>query len=426
MSKKIYDILPPKIVPKVKDSVESLSGKNKVGTIQEKTSDQTNKKHFPLKEILAGGFIIVFLLGIYFYNKLPKAEIQIWPKLDTITLQEKIIADKTVNAVDLSKKFIPAQYIEQTEDSWQEFKATGTVSNDSKSSGTIKIYNKINPPSSFTLKIGTHFLSDSGKYFVTLEKITIPSAISKNAPGSVSVKVQAQEAGPDYNIGPSKFSVPKLSGTDYYYSIFAESDKKMAGGYTGSSKKVTKDDILQAKETLTKKLLSQAEDSLKNKLSVDDILLDGAISKSVIDASSDIKADSIIDKFIESAKVKVSALVFKKQDLEKFAKDDILSQLADSQSFLEKSLDVHYVPELIDVKNGSETLDLQLSAKTYYSIDTNDLVNSISKKSSDQIKEVFSEEYGDKISDIKINFWPFWVNKAPKNKNRIKINLNFE
>lgn len=410
---------------KVESKVKPLSLENKIKSSRKKINNQTSEKKFPLKEVLAGGLIIVFLLGIYFYNKLPKADIQIWPRLDVLTLQEKIIADKTVNVIDLSQKIIPAQYIEQIEDSSQEFQATGITSNDSKSSGTIKIYNKINPASSFTLKAGTHFLSNSGKYFVTLSKVTIPQAQGKN-PGSIEVKVQAEGVGDDYNIGSSKFSVPKLSGTTYYYSIWADSDKAMTGGYAKSAKKVTKDDILQAKEVLTKSLLIKAENSLRDKISPDYVLLPGAISKNVIDDKADVKADSMVDKFNESATVKVSALLFKKQDLEQFAKDDILSQLSDSKVFWEKSLDVKYDPELIDIKKGVETLNLQLSVKTYNSIDTNELINLIDRKSVDQIKGIFDEKYGNMISEIKINFWPFWVTKAPKDKNRIKIDLLFQ
>jgi len=426
MSKKIYDILPPKLVHKVENTLKNLGGAAKKKKSRHRAvQNQYKEKHFPLKEILVGGLIIVFLLGIYFYNNLQKSDIQIWPKLDTLTLQEKIIADKMVDTVDLSKKIIPAQYREQIQDSWQEFPATGSVSNDKKALGTIKIYNKINPSTPFTLKTGTHFLSNSGKYFVTLEKITIPAA-QKKAPGSVEVKIQAKEAGDNYNIGPSKFSVPKLSGTTYYYSIWAESDEAMAGGYTGTLKKVTKDDILQAKEALTKSLLTKAEDALKSSLSLDDIILDGAISKEVIDVSSDVKPDSTVDKFIESAKVSVSALVFKKQDLEKFAKDNILSQLSENKSLLENSLNLTYDPDSIDLENGKEEINLQISAKTYYNIDNNNLVDLVSRKSAREIEEVVYEKYEDKISLIKVNFWPFWVHKAPVNKNRIIVNLNFE
>mgnify|MGYP001562349724 CR=1 FL=1 len=426
MPKKIYDILPPKVAHKVEDAIKdlSISHKKKKGHLKV-TKHQDKKKHFPLKEILVGGAIIIILLAVYFASKLPKADIQIWPKTDTLVLEEKIIIDKSVQSVDFYNKAIPAQFVEQIEDSRQEFQATGIASNDGKASGIIKIYNKISPSETLALKKGTHFLSDSGKYFVTLEKITIPAG-NKNSPGSIDAKVQAKEAGEDYNIKASTFSVPKLYGTSYYYSIWGESKSDMTGGYTGKVKKVTKEDIETAKDVLTKKLLSQAEDSMKNKLSASDVLLDGAILREVIDANSDVGPDSIADKFNESARVKVSALVFKKQDIEEFVKADILSNLSEENILLENSLNLNYGPDIIDIKNRKESINLAISAKTYSKINKDDLVDLLSRKSSDQIKEIIDSKYGDNISQIKTNFWPFWVQKAPKDKSRIKINLIFE
>ncbi len=420
----MFDIVPPKLAHKIENTIKDLERDNKKKKHHKGAKNYKKERHIPLKEVFVGGTIIIFLFGIYLYNNLPKADIEIWPKIDTLTLQEKITADKSVNSLDLLNKVIPAQYVEVQKDSWQEFPATGSASNNGKASGTIKVYNKINS-NAFTLIKGTHFLSDSGKYFVTLEKIVIPGA-QKNLPGSVNAKVQAEESGTDYNIGASKFSVPKLYGTPYYYSIWAESNSEMTGGYTGQVKKVTDDDIQKAKDALTKNLLIQAKDSLKGKLAPDDILLDSAMVSSIVDSGSDVKSGAIADKFNESAKVKIFALVFKKQDLEKFVKNDILSQLAKDNNFLEKSLNVNYNPEAIDIKEGKLILNLQSSVKIYQNINTNDLIDLLSMKSGDQIKQTFDQIYDGKISEIKVNFWPFWVKKAPEDRNRIKIKLNFE
>lgn len=425
MSKKIYDILPPKLVQKTTDEIQHLIGNNTKKKNRSGAGRKKNiSKRFPLREILVGGSVILFLLGAYFYNTLPKADIEIWPKVESATFQETIVSDKSSDLVDISKKVIPAQYIEESLDGSQEFQATGSASNDGKATGTIKIYNKINPSSPFTLKTGTHFLSDSGKYFLTLQKVTIPAA-KGGVPGSIRVSVQAEESGANYNIGASKFSAPKLSGTPYYYTIWAESSSKMEGGYTGNVKKVTKDDILEAKNTLTKKLLSQAETSLRGKLSPDDVLLDGAIFKNVIDASAAVKADAIVDTFTERAKVKVSALVFRKQDLEKFAKEYVLSQLPDSKTFLDKNVNVEYESKTVNTQDGTQTFNLNVSVTTYDIIDPNDIVDFLANKSADQIKEVVDKMYGDAVANTEVHFWPFWVHKVPSNKDRVRVDLSF-
>ncbi len=426
----MHDILSPKAKRKidstVKEIVKDLSVvSRKKRTVHKKIVQESivkKEKSFPLKEIVIGGAVVVLLLAWYGITKLPKADIQIWPKIDTLTLSQKITADKSVTVIDISRGIIPATYVQEIKDGKQEFLATGSASDDGKATGSIIIYNKNN--SVFTLVKGTHFLSDSGKYFVTLARISIP-AMSKKTPGSALAQVQAKEAGESYNIGSSKFSAPKLYGTEYYYSIYAQSDSNMSGGQTGEVKKVTADDIKEAKNSLTKKILQEAKDSLRARLLADEVLLEGAIQNTVVSDSADVAAGTIVDKFNESVSVKISALVVKKHDLEVVVKDNIVSELPKVNNFIENSLDIKPILTSVDFKAGKMILDTSSSVKTYYNINNNELIDLFPAKSGDQIKQVIDQLHEGQISELKINFWPFWVHRAPDNKNRIKINLNF-
>ncbi|MSU60321.1 MAG: hypothetical protein EXS52_00180 [Candidatus Staskawiczbacteria bacterium] len=448
MAKKIYDILPPKVAQKKKllgqksgafRTVKKSAVVSKTQVIQKTRKQERDgvayiahtagKRRFPMKEIFAGSAVMLLLVSIYLYSKLPSADIQVWPVMEHLPLQEKVTVDKSATVVDASKNVIPAQHKEENQDGWQEFLATGDVSTDKKATGTIKIYNKLDLASAFTLIKGTHFLSDAGKYFVITEKVVIPQAQyqkGKLVAGSVSVKVEAEQAGGDYNVGASKFSIPKLSGTTYYYSIYAESTSVMTGGLKGSAKRITKDDIDKARDVLTKKLLGQAETTLRDKLSGEDIIIDNSLLKTVVDFTTTSKADTVVEKFNANATVKVSALVFKKPDLEQFAKNNISSALSQEDMFLEKSLDISYSPVSVDSKKGVAVMDVKLSAKTYKNIDINTLVNLFSQKTGDEIKNLVEENDGIKVSKTEVDFWPFWVNSAPKNKNRINISLIFE
>ncbi len=427
MSKKIYDIKPPKMAQKV-GSVNKVEIKKRRTATHKMApvlyQPKLGNKRFPLREMVIGGGIILLLFGVYFYNTLQKVDIQISPKIDTLSIQEKIIADKTASVINANKKIIPALYVEELKEMTQNFPASGSASNDGKATGTIKIYNKISPSSPLSLKVGTHFLSNSGKYFVTLDKVVIPAMSGKTA-GSISARVQAKESGSAYNIGASKFSVPKLSGTAYYYNIWAESTTAMSGGYTGDVKKVTNADIANAKDVLTKKLLIDAETALKAKISEEYVLLDSAILRNVISATADVKADAIADNFNETAKVKVSALMFKKADVQEFVKSDLLKQLPDGKNYVEKSLDIQYSADSVDLQKGVIALSIKISSGTYFNIQKNDIVELASQNSADEIKKAISQRYGDKVSDVKISFWPFWANKAPSNKNRISVELRF-
>lgn len=440
MAKKMYDVKPPKVAHKIEETIKDFSvqdikkkhhHKAAVSGISPegvKTKSHKKNRRFPLRELLVGGGIIIVLLAVYFYFKLPYADIEIWPKLDDVSLQEKITADKSVSQVSLENKTIPAQYVEITKDGSQTFPATGIASNDGKATGKITIYNNLDPASSFSLKSGTHFLSDSGKYFVTLAKVTIPAAshiAGKLVPGSVEVSVQAEQSGSDYNVAASKFSVPKLSGTSYYYNIYAESKAAMLGGYIGKVKKVTADDIGGAKDTLTKSLIEQAKRELKGSLTSDDVLLDGAITNTVISSSSGVKAETVADNFDEHVSIKISALSFKKNDVQEFSKDDINSQLPENKILLQRSLVMDYSADSINLRGGTINLSLDSKAKSYQNVAIGELMDLFSRKTSSQIKDIISRQYGDRISDSKVNFWPFWVKSVPDNRNRVKINLNF-
>jgi len=432
--------MPPKLAHKVEDTIKDLDGAKKRKSSKKKSTPKTSsaslhevqnkpkpkpKKRSPLWGILVGAGVVILALGVFAYVKLPEVNVQIRPKIIPLTLAEKITIDTSATSPDLSGKIIPAQYVEEIKTGQQVFPATGSASNDDKATGTITVFNKIDPSMPFALKTGTHFLSDSGKYFVTLGKVTVP-AVKNGKPGSVAVQVQAEETGPDYNIGASKFSIPKLNGTSYYYSVYGESTAPMQGGQTGKVKKVTSDDIQTAQDTLSKSILSNAKDALKSKLGSGDVLLDGAITSSVVNANADAKPDATADTFNESVTVKVSALVFKKQDMETLITNDIASQLQNDTTTIEKSLQINYTPEPNDASSGKLTLDTSSSINTYANINTDDLINVIGMKSADQIKQTIDQMYQGKITELKVNFWPFWVSKAPSDKNRIKINLNFQ
>ncbi len=407
-------------VKKVVERVSEVSKKEPVERIEKPVKE----KRFPLTEILIGIGVIILLLLVWLFFRLPKADIVIWPKVDTLTLHETIVADASVHSPDVNLKTLPARYVEVQKQGQQPFPATGSISSDQKASGTITVYNKISPSSPFTLIAGTHFLSDSGKYFVTTQKVVVPAA-KGNTPGTINVTVQAQDTGSDYNVGPSKFSAPKLSGTTYYYSIYAQSNNAMAGGSTGKSKQVTSDDIASAKDVLTKKLLQDAQTSLKNSIGGDDIIVDGAMASTIVSATSDVPANGLKDTFNESATVKAFAMVIKKQDLQTYIKSDATSQLPAGKNLLDKNSSTTTTLSSVDMQAKKETLQVTSSIGTYHAIDTNHLSDVVGGKSSDQIKQLFDQLYHDQISELKVNLWPFWVTKAPTNKNRITIELKF-
>ena len=434
MAKKVFDIIPPRLVGKktVKSAkaTEHVVLKSVAQKKHHKEKKERGEKSFRFGGLVVSGAGLLILVCIYLYFKLASLLVVVWPMTEDLNIKEAITATATQAEVNLGTKTIPAQLITEERELLQEFDATGAGQNEGKATGTIRVYNKYSPATVITLKTGTHFLSDSGKYFKSATKIVIPAAQikgSKITPGSVDVKVEAIESGEAYNIASSKFSVPKLAGTNLYYAIYAESNEKMSGGYESETKVVTEDDIDNAKATLSEKLLGDVDAALREKVSSEGfILFNDALTKEVIEASSTVKAGSEIGKFMYKVKVSGSALVFKQSDLNDLARRDIASQIEKGRILLDKSLVLNYTPEKIDLSGNKINFDLQISSRTYPEINKIELISKLSKKDSEQIQGIVSEAFLGQVSQIKVNLWPFWVTKGPSNQNKIKVDLNFE
>lgn len=400
--------------------------------IKEKSVKQKPEKIFRKMSFKARVITFICILALitcaYFYFTLQKVNVTIWPKTEVLSFKGKITADKSATENNLTNSVIPAKIFESNQDLWQDFPSTGTSTNSGKASGTIRVYNKLNPTAPFVLKSGTHFLSDSGKYFITSASITIPAGTLKSGkviPGSISVKVTAEEAGKESNIGASKFSIPKLAGTNYYYSIYAESTSAMSGGYSGAVKQVTDTDLANAKNLLSKKVLDLALADLKSKVPGEYVLFDNAILNNVTEAFSPVKSGATVDNFNYQVKVKAIGLAFLRSDIEKFAKDKISSNLS-QKTLLDTSFKIDFVPDSVDLSIGKMVLNSDFSARVYQPIDTNDLVSLIKEKNSQEILEIIDSRLNGQVQNKEINFWPFWTTSAPADSAKIKVELKFE
>src|SRR5574343_602141 len=127
MPKKIYDIRPPKVARKVEKDIKDFLEQPKVAKVRrirkakpEKVVVEApcenlreNVVHYGNKEfsekksfwkpISVGVSAIVVLAGVYLFFTLPKADITVWPKIEPLTLNQKITADKSINSVDENK-----------------------------------------------------------------------------------------------------------------------------------------------------------------------------------------------------------------------------------------------------------------------------------------------------------------------------------
>ena len=394
--KKFFDVLPPKRI------------------IIEKVEEKKRPRKF--KNVLASlSFLLIFFL-FFSYFVLARVKIEIWPKTQTLDFEERILANVNSSEIDFTNKIIPAKILEIREEASQEFPASGKIEKEAE--GKIRVYNKNNFP--VTLKLGTRFQPANKEviYFCSQTKFTIP------AKGFIDLPVKAclvkSGEGEKYNIGPSKFSVPGLSGSELFFSVYGESSESMKGG--GTFFQVTKDDLDKGKDILTDVLFSKLEESLKKENLNEVFILNETVKKEVLETNSNLKEGEMGEFFTLNGKGKLIALSLQKSNLENFAREKILAQIPQGLKFQKESLKIDFQPESIDLEKGKAILKSKFSVKIFPDINLTFLKENLKGKSLAESKKIL--ENREDIIKAQINTFPFFLQKIPSNEKKIEILTN--
>jgi len=313
MNKRVIDI----ISPGEKESKPhfSISQKKK----KSRTRSEGSGFQFALgkKGLISGGVLgLLSLVFIVAFFTLSKAEIEIWPEADSLIFKTDITIDKGAALVDFGNSIIPGEVIEKEKILTENFPATGKVGKEGKAEGTITVYNAYSTYSQILIAT-TRFVSTDGKLFRTPVRVTVPGGSyqgGKLAPGEIDIKIVADEAGEEYNIDPSTFSIPGFIGTDRYTKFYARSFDSMTGGFTTEGSQVTQEDLDKAENSLVKRVKEEVESSLIGGAEdkADYYFLDKTIQTEIVEKLSLAQAGEEASNFNYQAKAKSEALLFKK------------------------------------------------------------------------------------------------------------------
>jgi len=407
MPKKVIDILPPE------KNEESKP-------ISPKVVSMRPKRRIGFKKLYFFIVLILIMIGITYCSIFSKAEIEIWPEMDTFKSKLEVIVDEKIKEPDLSANIIPGCFLEEQNSFSQQFPSSGKIVKSGKAEGTIRVYNDYSALSQ-PLRANTRFMAASGEIFRTPTRIVIPGKKTekgKEVSGQIDIKVVADKPGPEYNIEPTTFSIPGLVGTSLYTKFYGKSFKAMSGGFEGEARQVTEEDLEKAKIAVTERLMMEGEQILR-KEAIDSglILLEEAFWQEIKAAFSSVEVGTGIENFDFSAEVKSNALLFKEKDIEKL----ILNEVPENKKLYKESLSMNWESKEIDLIQGKVTLDLEFSGKIYSDIDKIDLKRNLKGKKLLEVEALLERVPG--ISEVKISSWPFWIKKIPRNLDRVEIRL---
>lgn len=411
-------------VPASKPKLEILFAPKR----DEQPAKERQKIKFPSFSITSA--IVIFIIvsfsaaAIALGTILPKATIAITPKKETIDLNIPAKADVSLSNIDTANNKIPAQIIKTEKSQTMEFSATGRQSGESKAGGKITIYNAFTPPQNQTLVKTTRFETSDGKIFRITEGITVPAAKIENGktvPGSIEANVVADVPGPEYNIGPSEFTIPGFKGSPKFNAFSAKSTSAMAGGSKGDGSVVTAEDMEKAKKTIKETLTESIKNELKEKSLSSLEYSDEATTVEIIEESSSLKMGEAGEKFTVTAKASATTFQFSEEDIKMLIAKNI-EEKTTTEKIIFKDLTKKYSDITADFSNGILTLNINAHQTVAPDIDIDDTKSEFAGKGENEIRDFIVNN--DAIESAQVSFWPFWVKKAPKNVDRIKIIIN--
>lgn len=179
-------------------------------------------------------------------------------KVSVVPFTQKAHLDSEFTAVDESHKEEGAlvfHFSSLIEDESKDVPATIEKNIQKKASGKVVIYNSYNGQSQRLIK-NTRLEAENKKIFRIDGSVVVPGAKIVGGkvvePGSVEAVVYADAPGEGYNIGITDFTIPGFKGDPRYAKFIAHSkeDSPLAGGFSGTVKVATDEDITRAQAGL--------------------------------------------------------------------------------------------------------------------------------------------------------------------------------
>lgn len=399
-NRRIVDISPPR-------KKEEIQPKKK----------KTGSKRFPVFWV-AVFFVFIaplaLVLTVQFFFSF--ATITLWPQTRLISLDDIFLVRQDAPQIDFTLKLIPGKIFQAEKSATKLYPATGSKTQDVKAQGIVRVFNNQAKPQ--ILVATTRFISQDGKLFRSTGRVTIqPQSF-------FDVHVAAAEAGQEYNIGPSNFSLPGLAGTSLYTLVYGKSSQSMAGGTHSKVSVVSESDIAKAKSSLVSDLTNSARDELQKQLIAPYAMESSSSRPETLEALSLVKEGAELQQFSVKAKVRLTVLAFQKSQGEELARHLAEAQLSGAEKMNPKSFQITFVPKTLEPDLSQLSLNFTMAVEAYDEIDLNALRTKVQGQKKIYAKEALSEY--PRLSKSQISLWPFWIMSIPQNAKRIHMNVSLD
>ena len=409
---KIQDIAPPKKLTKKVEEPVTEEPEKRIKRKRRRLPSWFKKGVLPL---LVLAVLLVGAVHVFF----AKAEVTLWPEVRQVKLLVPIVAEVGREQLDKEERIIPARTLTEEKKVTRLFPASSNTIKVNRASGTIRIFNAYTV-SSYTLIAKTRFVSEEGRLFRTPVRITIPGSTDEG-PGFIDIEVTAAEPGEEYNIGPSSFSVPGLSGSPAFTAIYGESAESMTGGSERIVSVVSEDDIKEAKESLTEELKLKATEDLLSRVPGHMLATKDSISIEVTEADSLVGAGAELDQFNVRVSLAATVFMFQKADINTLVNVLLLKELREGERIAEDKTVTSFEQIVVNKNIGTASLELGVEATAYQYVDPTEIKIKLRGKSKDEAESILASY--NVFYQTEFSLWPFWLSSIPRNLDKLFLNI---
>ena len=335
--------------------------------------------------------------------------------------QGNFTADKAASSIDPTSNVLPAQVFSINKNTTQLFPATSEQNVSTKATGVLTIYNAYSSAAQ-SLVATTRFVTPDGKIFRLANSVIVPGAKITNGqivPSSINAQVVADQAGPNYNVGPvAKLTVPGFANSPKFQGFYGALTSSTAGGFTGQRAVPTANDITAAKAKMTSLLQSDLQNSLTGTYPNNFIILPGAsavqITKLTVNTTTDQNGN-----FSVFGEATLSAIGFDQTAFKSFLLS--LAQTTEQNSSF-SSFTPQYSNVTPDFTNGrlNFTINAQGSLEPAFASSTFD--GTISGKSIAEARTAIASL--PQLQNGTISVWPSWLWNIPTDPKKIELSAN--
>lgn len=364
--------------------------------------------------------LILLIVGLLVATKaMPRATIDIQTNSQVINSSLNVTLDTAAKTIDTDNKIIPAVAQTTPKSGSQQAAATGQQNNGKKASGSVKLVTSVCSllaPDPDDVPAGSS-VSSNGHTYITQE--TASFSYSGRSNGCLnyttnSTDILALKAGAEYNLG---------SGSSFTARSGVTGTGSASGGTDEIVKIVTQGDIDGAKAKLATQDTAQVKQDLEAALKGKGLLpIPSTFIAGDSQVTSNVQAGATAENVTVNVTTPYTMLGIKQTDLRTLVVKAVEGQIdSKKQQILDDGVSKATFTQAGSGSPTGAAVTAKVKSVAGPELNKDDIQRRVAGKKAGDIKMDLGSEPG--ITDVKVEYSPFWVTVVPKDTNKITVHI---